>query len=115
VPAAARKAKPGRSQRKKQAEREAKLSQQAPAAQQTGFSSSVAGLKPTSDQAKSAAVPASNQPQIVSPLQPTSKAVQSSGVAAGVGTQPPLVELASVETTTATELVVTPGAVLPIT
>ena len=89
MPAAAGKAKPGRSQRKKKAEREAMLSQQT-------------------------AVPTSNQRQIVSPSQPAPKAVQSSVVAAGVGTQPPLVELNSVETTTAAELVVTPGASLAI-
>ena len=61
------------------------------------------------------AAPTSNQPQTVTASQPTSKAVQSSGVAAGVGVQPPRVELDSVDTTTATEVVSNPGAVLPIT
>ncbi len=97
----------------KQAEREAMLSQQAAAAQTA--SASVADLKLTSDQAKSAVVPASIQPQIVSALQPASKAVQRSVVSADDDVQPPLVELKTVKTTTATELVSTPGAVLPIT
>ena len=111
---AARKAKPGSSQRK----RGAKLSQQAAAAHQTAASSSAADLKPATEQAKpqkSAAVPAANQAQIVSPSQPASKAVQSNVVAAGVDVQPPLVELDSVQSTTAAEVVPTPGAVLAIT
>ena len=123
---AALKAKPGSAQHKKQAEREAMLSQQA-AAVQTDSASSVADLKPATDKVKPqksaagkqpqivTAVPASNQPQIVIPSQPASKAVQSSVVPAGVGVQPTLVELDSVEIATATEVVSSPGAVLPIT
>ncbi len=106
---AARNAKPGSAQHKKQAEQEAMLSQQVAAAQ-TESAFSVADLKPATDQAKPqkpADVPAGNQPQTVTAFQPKSMAVQSSGV----DTQPPL---ASVETTTATEVVSSPGAILPI-
>ena len=91
------------------------LSQQA-AASQTDSTSSVADLTATSDQAKQqkpAAVPAGNQPKTAS--QPTSKAVQSRGVAAGIGVQPPLVELETMKATTAPDVGWNPGAVLPIT
>jgi len=111
---AARQAKPGSAQRKRQA----KLRQQAAAAQQSGSSCSAADLNPATDQAKPAAVPAGNQPETTSPSQPTSKAVQSSDVPAGVGIQPPLVVLESDVITavaTAAELDSSSGAVLAIT
>jgi len=111
---AARKAKPGGAQRKKQAQREAKLSQQGAAAQQTDSASSVVGLNASTEKAKPLKSAASNQPQIVTALQPASKAVQSNVVPAGDGVQPPLVELETVKSTTAAEVVSTPGAVLPI-
>jgi len=110
---AARQAKPGSAQRKRQA----KLRQQAAAAQQSGSSSSAADLNPATDQAKPhkpAAVPAGNQPETTSPSQPTSKAVQSSDVPAGVGIQPPLVVLESDVITavaTAAELDSSSGAI----
>ncbi len=93
------------------------LCQRATAAQ-TDSASSVADLNAATEQAKPqkpAAVPAGNQPQIVSALQPAYKAVQRNVVAAGDGVQPPLVQPETVKTTTAAEVVSTPGAVLPIT
>jgi len=90
--------------------------------QSQAFKTMQTGPKPDFDPAteqakpqKPAAVPAGNQPQTTSPSQPASKAVQSSVVAAGVDIQPPLVELESVVTTTAAEVVSSPGAVLAIT